>query len=420
MSMNRRQFLWTGAAGALSACTSTPGDSGEAPLGPDTAVSLNLQPWVALTGPTSAVLTFETLEDAELPVTLAADDEPYDVLLPERQVDEVDFAWPSGDLPDGVDVLPDLPGTHVLHTVERTDLVPGTKYRWTVHRGGGEQSTGTFTTPPSEAAAVRLGWIADTMHPYSTESFAQLEAAQADLVLHGGDIQYQSNPTDTWAGMSVKLAPIAATAPVWFTVGNHEFEDQNEIEVMYERLLGGQGMPRTDGRWFKIQWGPVRLLVLDSEDGSTGDASSAQIAWLDAELADGKASGDVLIVAFHRPIYTLSKHASESTTTRDVLHPRFVDAGVKLVLMGHVHAFERFDVDGVVYWVDGGGGSLLYSIDEEAEAVEQWRPGEGALRVAAERSYGITTVDIAPTGQLTVRRMRAEDGTMGHELVIPA
>jgi hypothetical protein len=378
----RRRELLRNAAGLIgfAACAE---ELPQAEPRPDAPFSLSKQPYVQRVGPRAVRLRFETRLEEALRVRLFRARGELD-LQPTLSPAELQFSRELFDESD--DYLPDHPGLHVLQEVVVDDLELGEEVSWEVH--------------------ADLGWISDTSWPLSLPSAAVLAAQAPGVLLHGGDLQYQTSPLDTWRGMSRSLAPLTSEALAHFIVGNHEFEDGDEIHQMYDRLYRGQGDGAPDSRHFAFGYGGLRLLCLDSESGEVGEPSDPQWSWLDGELALAAADADVrqVIIALHRPTYTLSKHVPSSTAVRDALHSRLLDRGVKLVLAGHAHCYERFEVDGVTYVVDGGGGALLYDPNEGLEEADELRPGESALRSASERSHGVCVVDLAAGGTLSVTR----------------
>jgi hypothetical protein len=239
------------------------------------------------------------------------------------------------------------------------------------------------------------------MWPVLTEVAAGVAATSPDVLLHGGDIQYRSNPGDTWRGMFMDLAPVHRAAPFHVCVGNHEFETDTEFDELYTRLFGlqAEGNP---GMFHRVDAGAARVLMVNSEGAPT---AAPQWDWLEAELVAAAADPTVAttIVAFHRPYFTFSKHEG-GLDVRARLHPLLVEHGVRLVLNGHVHAYERFEVDGVTYAVDGGAGAILYDPDEQIERVRSARPDEIGLRVAVSASHGWITLDVAPDGVIRATR----------------
>ncbi|MBX3274325.1 MAG: metallophosphoesterase [Sandaracinaceae bacterium] len=372
-------------------------------------------PWVQLTSPGRAHLRFETYVDAAVPVRIgrASGDD-----APEAAQRGFDVRYERDALGMAAR-LPDFAGRHVLHEVVLEDLAPGEQVEWTVTPAEGPPVSGSFLASPETGTPFSFAWLADTSVPFSDPSVELVARHAPDLVLHGGDITYAANPFDTWNAMMRGFSPITQQAAFMVTIGNHEFDMAHEVDHMYDRLFGGQGAPGASPRHFAYTFGGIRFIHLDSETSSLA-TDAAQLAWLDAELEAARADADVRfpVLAFHRPTYTFSRHAPGSLAQREAVHTRCVEHGVPLVLAGHVHAYERFAVDGVTYLIDGGGGAVLYDPDEDLEDVRAARPEEIALRQAASRSHGTTIAQVDADGALTLTRYAAEDGAMQDRVVI--
>ena len=411
----RRTFLHRAslAAGSTLGLPLLSGCPTEEPPGPTDELPLSKPPWIQQHEPGRIRVRFETRHDRPLPVRLG--DGPW--LTPTTDPRELDYSWGLWDV---AGLLPDEPGLYVVQEAI-FDVPPGGgRIDWTVQTSPETTVTGSFLAPPPPGTPFRFGWIADTMRPNTDEAANKLAAEEPHLVLHGGDFQYQSNPLDTWASQFAALQPLLASAMFHIVPGNHEHEGQDEITVMWDRLFGGQAAVPITQRHHAFTWGHVRFIGIDSEESNWLDEQSAQLAWIRAELEAVAVDPDlrVAIPFFHRPYYTLSKYWSTSTATRDLLHPLFREHGVPLVLNGHVHAYEHFDVEGVHYVIDGGGGALTYDPVEYAEQVDAARPGEAALQLAASRTHGVTVVDVAEDGSMSVRRLHAEDEELVDEFEI--
>jgi 3',5'-cyclic AMP phosphodiesterase CpdA len=414
ITWTRRALLESGAM-TLAALAAGCGDDADT-AGGDTAgeaVALSKEVYVQIVGAGVARLRFETLEDRALSVVVIDPDGAETRVEPERASQVLDYEWDYISDNDQVEGEGDLPGEHVLHTVTISELVSGARYAWRVERGGGEVSEGSFRAPPAAGESFTLGWLADTMFANSTASVEGLAPRAPDIVVHGGDLVYQTHPYDTWVEFSRHMAAVTSQAMLMTTAGNHEFESMDEVEQMFDRLYEGQG-DSGGKRYYAFTYGAMRFFVLDSESGREGyDADVAdQLAWLEAELAAAAADPSIGLTAacMHRPMYTLSKYWQSDATDRDALHAIFAQYGVQLVFAGHMHGYERFLVDGVTYIVDGGGGGILYDPVEEAEAVEAARPGEGALQQAWHKSYGYTVLQVDGEGGWSLTRYDAEDG----------
>lgn len=365
---------------------------------PAPAIELTKGPWVQQVPGGRMRLRFESALDVAAVVRVLVDDVVVEAAT-SRATTTVDYTWPPPPLE--IDNA-DTPGDYTLHDVIIDAPPAGSRVRWEVHDGEAVHE-GELATAPAPGQGFRLGWIADTMAPLSTDAVAVLAAQSPDLVIHGGDLQYMSSPFDTWDGFFATMQPLTRSAAMHTIVGNHEYEEQDEYDQHYLRLLAGQGDDDQHGDRHAFTWGAVRFVCMNSEV-DFGDVDGPQHAWLVAELdaASQNAAIEHVVVAFHRPLYSFSKHRPPRDA-RAVLHPLLRDAGVRLVLAGHVHAYERFEHEGVTYLVDGGGGALSYNPDESLEEIERDFPEEIERRIVADRSMGVTTVDIAGATLLVTR-----------------
>jgi len=375
-------------------------------------------PWVQLLSPGRARLRFETWIDEPVPVRIeraGGTDEPD----PVRSTANVEY---ERDALFMEDKLPDYSGAYVLHDVFIEGLEVGEAVTWTVTPEVGEPVTGTFKASPAPDAAFSFGWLADTSLPFCNPNVELIESHSPDLVMHGGDVTYAANPFDTWNGVSRAFGPLMRRAPMHFTIGNHEFDLEHEVDQMYERLFGGQGDEGGTARFFAYTYGGIRFIHIDTESGYIPENDEGQLDWLDAELEAQRADPDIRfpIVMYHRPTYTFSKHAPGDTRLelRETLHQRFLEYDVPLTLCGHAHTYERFLVDNVNYIVDGTGGAILYDPNEERDPIERRRPEEIPLRLEAFMDWGCTMVDVANDGTLTVTRYESEGGTVQDQVVI--
>lgn len=110
-------------------------------------------------------------------------------------------------------------------------------------------------------------------------------------------------------------------------------------------------------RYYDVVRGSVHLFALDSDpnepDGTSPD--SVQGRWFEQRIQASSAPWRV--VYFHHPPYSSGPHGS----TLGMRWP-FREWGASVVYSGHDHTYERFDVDGFPYVVDGVGGNDLYQL----------------------------------------------------------
>jgi len=158
------------------------------------------------------------------------------------------------------------------------------------------------------------------------------------------------------------------------SLGNHDWmTDGARPYLDYFALPGNE-------RYYDFVWGPVHLFALDSDpaepDGNTAD--SVQAAWLKRRLAASTARWK--IVYLHHAPYSSGPHGSQLA-----LRWPYKAWGVDLVLAGHDHDYERFDIDGLPYVVDGLGGAVFYPLGSPASgSVARYNENAGALLVEAD------------------------------------
>jgi len=370
-----------------------------APPGPLAVVSKPA--FVHFTAATTAKLRVETRTPEALEVRLERRGASGQEFLATTDTRELAYVWPGA--PGFVRQLdwPDEAGDHTLQDVVFEDLVPGETYDWVIHLGNGEESRGSFRAPPEPGTPCSIGWLSDTMFPKVEEVVPHLAAITPDLILHGGDFQYMSNPLDTWNGMFHRMVPLTSKAAFHIAIGNHEYEEFDEFNVQYRRLFDGQGVGGTLD-YYAIPFAGWRILMLNSEM-EFDTPNSPQITWLMQQLEQVKGTEERVIVGFHRPFFTFAKNPRYNV--RDLLHPILRDGGVELVLTGHHHCYERFEVEGMTYVVDGGGGALLYDPDGALEDVLATRPEDEPLRKVASRTNGSLSMDLAGDGTMTLTRV---------------
>jgi len=373
---------------------------------------LSVPPYVQVRGPDSVHLRFEmVLDDRASEVEVAVNGGEVEVLEPELWASDVDYSWEVGD----PDVLhPDHPGLHVIHELIFEDLEPGAEVAYTVHAPDQEAWSGSFRMPPPPGEPFRVGFVGDTLWPVSASIYDEMATHEPDLLLHGGDLQYQTYADDTWSGSMHDQAPVASGALFHPTIGNHEYESYDEFGLMYSRLFSEMG-DSGPIEYYAFTYGGWRFFALNGET-DLGDEGSLQQAWLDAELALVAEDPDIIgTVAFlHRPPYTLGRHMPDFDL-REALEPRFGSQRGALVLAAHNHSYERFEVEGTTWLVDGGGGAHLYDIDENIDFL----PEDAELRVTGSTSYGYTILDFEGDGSVQLRRYSLGQGLVDEVTLDP-
>ncbi|MEM9073420.1 MAG: metallophosphoesterase [Myxococcota bacterium] len=279
--------------------------------------------------------------------------------------------------------LPDPAGMHHLHEVVIEGLSPATCYEYVI--AGFEENGGRFCTMHERADRTPIEFLViGDSNPFLGASAMVLEHTleePVEFVVHLGDLQYYDSIGETWNLWFRDMAPMIEVGAFYPTIGNHEDEVDGEFAATYARWFD---QPSRDGDTsrFHFETGGVHFFSVNSED-DIGDYDPT-FAWLEESLTAAEATDNYRfsIVYFHRPMYTLARHAP-SMRVRSAIEPIVTRHNVPIVLQGHNHVYERFEVGDITYIVSGGGGSGRYDLDSHVED----RPGEAAMRVAAGRWF---------------------------------
>ena len=162
------------------------------------------------------------------------------------------------------------------------------------------------------------------------------------------------------------------------TLGNHDWGAGFPNPTGLQPYLDYFTLPGNE-RYYEFVWGTLHFFVLDSDpnepDGTT--STSLQANWLRARLAASNARWK--LVYFHHPPYSSGPHGPNA----DMQWP-FRAWGATAVLSGHDHVYERLNVGGLPYFVNGLGGRSLYTFGPPLpESQVRYSDDFGAMLVTA-------------------------------------
>ncbi len=205
--------------------------------------------------------------------------------------------------------------------------------------GGGGTTAASTKTPP-----IKLAVIGDFGVGRAAERAlgAAVRATHPDVLVTVGDNNY-ARPHSFRPNWD---ASFGWAKNVVAALGNHDIEYGNG-----DYQLPILGMP---AHYYFKRFGAVELIVLDSNK-----VDEAQTEFLRERLTSSDATWKIPV--FHHPPY-LCGSERPSKDVRRLWVPLFRTYGVRLVLTGHDHDYERFDTPGTVYVVDGGGAADLYPL----------------------------------------------------------
>jgi len=347
-------------------------------------------------------LRFETVENADLPLTLDIGERCLLSMGLARTQIERTYTWPSD--PEASEAaFPDVAGAITQHESEVDEQEGEAHLEWTLYVGPGEEDTfsGHFFQHQRAGEAFTVGFVGSTQSPQSHEMALLAAEIAPDVLLHGGDVQQQASDIDTWAGFFHDWSPVLQNTLFHPVVGDADQESGDEYTEMFVSLFGDQGRPGGTDGYYAFDVGLVRFIGLNSE-GRLDSASTTQVNWLEDELRDVRNREDLgyAVVILHDALYSLGPRGY-NVDGRQTLQPLFESYDVPLVLSSQTHAYERFEVNGVNYVVEGGGGAELE--DPQARALDL--PEDALLQQVAIESFGLTRLDVDAAGTMTLSRV---------------
>lgn len=272
------------------------------------------------------------------------------------------------------------------HEAELFSLASDASYDYDVFVNGEDATAGTdrFSTAPSTGSGTaRFIAFGDSgTGSLQQRQLAQLMAADTfDLALHTGDLAY-GNSGGTGDGTFTTIRDWffeiyrdrLRRAPMFPSMGNHDSRAGTQHGAHYRASFvlpengASASYPDHAERFYSFDYGPVHFVALDTELAfQDSGRRSAQLAWLDADLA--ATSQPWKVVYFHRSPYSAGGEHGSDLAVRSAFAPLFEKHGVQLVLSAHEHVYERTvplresgnaGYGRVTYIVTGGGGGPLY------------------------------------------------------------
>jgi hypothetical protein len=455
--------------------------------GPGAASEFVVLPYLQNPAPTAMTVLWFTADNTPGSLEVETPQGPW------RATSEPELAETLRDNPWKAEREPPHTGPVFRHRVRVTGLSPGTKYRYRLSQRG-EIFEGSLRTAPSADSSVRLIFYADSeTEPESSttppvdwpapigaqrpagrtrylvnqtegyrQNLAQIERREPDLISVVGDLVEtggeQRDWEEFWKHNAGDYGQLASRVPLLAALGNHEnyagagggysAEGANfataKFLTYFEFPNNGASRREHVGRYYRLDYGPVSLLCLDSSDGGPHQTEhdtnfnlvashapdfnpgSEQYAWLERELAEARRRSRFVFVQFHHTMFGSGPHSvplghpnfsGQSGRAMRCLLPLLMKHGVDAVFSGHDELWERSEATGEQVLADGTtrrhtlvcydvgiGGDGLRGPAEGFEnpgrrflahddAPEVWR---GPQLVSGGKHYGHLEVNVAP------------------------
>ncbi len=191
-----------------------------------------------------------------------------------------------------------------------------------------------------------------------------------DVPWHGVDADYEVYRSETrrWRAQHLRIYP---------ALGNHEFSACQEsicLQRWWDTFAQLRGR-----RWYSVAIGDNVLGIALDSDASLLPGSD-QRSWLEDQVTSLDPKVRVVLIVMHHPpladVQTskLTDHnprPNEQSLAAYLKTAAARTAARFVVSAGHIHNYERFEQDGVVYLVSGGGGAFPYEVQRTASDLYQ-------------------------------------------------
>ena len=197
-------------------------------------------------------------------------------------------------------------------------------------------------------------------------------------VLLNGDVPLAGNVVNDYAVYKEETKPWRdAQLHVYPALGNHEFHGPDPQQCLENWW---NAFPEfRNRRWYSSQIGSrMYAIALDSDTSLLPDSDQAR--WLTKQIEGLPKSVDFLIISLHHPpVADIQKHLEvdhnprpNEIALRDILSKLQAQSHAQFIVSaGHIHNYERHNVDGVIYFVSGGGAAHPYYVERTPDDLYQ-------------------------------------------------
>ena len=213
-------------------------------------------------------------------------------------------------------------------------------------------------TNPSNTSDTSPGvrkWLAEKV----AEEKPDLMLLTGDMPFHGGnpdDWKIYDQETAAWRAERLRVYP---------TIGNHEVLPTRDLGLAnYFRAYPQIG----NSPWYSVRLGNIYLITLDSS--SFLAPGWPQREWLEAQLKQLPPDVDFVFLLFHVPMiadlqtaFMLGIPGPGGLEVRQYIEAQAAKSHAKFVVFnGHIHNYERFELNGITHVITGGGGAKPYPV----------------------------------------------------------
>jgi len=213
-----------------------------------------------------------------------------------------------------------------------------------------------------------FGFISDTQskpknHKKVADAMVKhLEKNKINFVLHTGDITHVGGENERWLNFFNVAQSYLGGRPIMAAIGNHSYwkdKTNKPLPELFQKYMRWEGSEEIG--YMTAIYPLFQMVIINSNfDKLVNTEVEKQFAWLEQTLKEAQLQNRTTMVAMHYPPFSTSffQASKAAKFLRKYYVPLFEKYGVKLVLTGHTHVYERSFKDGVNYVIAGPAGGI--------------------------------------------------------------
>ncbi len=182
-----------------------------------------------------------------------------------------------------------------------------------------------------------------------------MDEEMIDMVIHTGDAINRPGSQREWSAFLEMTGP---ARKLCLAPGNHDIKGPKSVSAYLKHF---------PDLYYSFSDGDTLFVLLNTElPGEESMVGGEQFEWLKGEL---EKPFQYKLVFLHEPLFPvvlnhgLDRHKEE----RDRLHRLFLEKGVRLVVSGHDHIYDRSNRSGITYVIAGATGGVLPSFARDGD-----------------------------------------------------
>jgi predicted MPP superfamily phosphohydrolase len=226
------------------------------------------------------------------------------------------------------------------------------------------------------AAVGDIGCSKNGNSEEGNKTISSIQNTKPNLVIFLGDLAYKSD-LDCFFTQTHNLENNNTRSQVLTVIGNHDIDSGHGNKVTKKELMDHYKIPLTGYYNKTFDNGKILIVGMNFTDLEENDniakniLKNDQYAFVKETLENSNAT--FKIIASHAPfisqdcttVFRSACHQSLDKWANDTFikyHKLFKNTGVKLVLSGHNHNYQRAEKEGITYIISGLGGQSKYKI----------------------------------------------------------